>query len=391
MNIDSSVRTGIVVISNKGFKPLVLIELVTTISSKSDAKHTRLITALCQKISRTYRNQAKFPCSFCQIALNLEKKVVMNKSSKGINYGKWSVILGIPIALVGSLAAVVAVPDIGCRVGLNMPSCAIPLKEIELFTQTETGEFLAGVKIQFMAKGAPEVQYTDNNGYAKVQMPSRGDVRVNLSKAGYPIQEFTVNLENPQPPVRLIRFSQSGQPKVEQVTSLPPSTPAPSPSPNSSFEPSPTSSEVLGSSSVLTQTECQSATPGEAINSILRSVDNFSLTLGREVVPLLAYMGDYSGRISRSKPIEIVCNLQSSYSELKLVYGVHGGNFYSLPNNKLLFTVFLNSKPAGTKPVVVGPKQQWNLNVQGVTNVSLRAECTTETCPSLSFTEMTLK
>lgn len=164
----------------------------------------------------------------------------MSRNPKGINYGKWSVILGIPIALFGSIAAIVAVPDIGCRVGLNLPSCAVPLKEVELFTQAETGEFLAGVKIQFMAKGAPEFQYSDNNGYAKVQIPSRGDVRVNLNKAGYPVQEFSINLENPQPPVRLIRFSQSGQPKVEQVASTPvPVPPVPSPIPTTSPTPTP--------------------------------------------------------------------------------------------------------------------------------------------------------
>lgn len=164
----------------------------------------------------------------------------MNKTPKGINYGKWSVILGILIALLGSIAAIVAVPDIGCRVGLHLPSCAVPLKEVELFTQAETGEFLAGVKIQFMAKGAPEFQYSDNNGYAKVQIPSRGDVRVNLNKAGYPVQEFIINLENPQPPVRLIRFSQLGQPKIEQVASTPvPAAPVPSPIPTTSPTPTP--------------------------------------------------------------------------------------------------------------------------------------------------------
>lgn len=164
----------------------------------------------------------------------------MSRSPKGINYGKWSVILGIPIALLGSIAAIVAVPDIGCRVGLNLPSCAVPLKEVELLTQAETGEFLAGVRIQFMAKGAPEVQYTDNNGYAKVQIPSRGDVRVNLNKAGYPVQEFIINLENTQPPVRSIRFSQSGQPKVEQAPSTPvPAAPVPSPIPTTSPTPTP--------------------------------------------------------------------------------------------------------------------------------------------------------
>jgi hypothetical protein len=314
----------------------------------------------------------------------------MNKSPKKVNYPKWTLIIGTLVALPGAIATVVAFPEIGCKVGWNTSACVIPRQEVELITQAETGESLSGVKIQFIAKGAPEIQYTDNNGYAKVQIPSKGDVRVNLSKQGYPVQDFTINLENSQSTVRVIRFSQSGQPNVEQVSSLP-QPPTPSPSPVGSPEPSPSGSVVPGSSSVLTQTECQSATPGKAIGDILRSSDNFPLTLGREVVPLLAFMGDYYGRIYRSEPVEIVCNLKSSYAELRLVYGVHGGNSYSLPQNKLLFSVFLNSKPAGTKEVVVGPKQQWNLNLQGVTNVSLRAECTTQTCPSLSFTEMTLK
>ncbi len=313
----------------------------------------------------------------------------MSKSPTRFNFTKWSFILGTPIALIGAIATAVTIPEVGCRVGLKLAACVVPLQEVALVTQAETGESLAGVKIQFIAQGAPEVQYTDSNGYAKVQIPSVGDVRVNLSKSGYPVQDFVINLGTDQSTVRIIRFSQSGNPVVEPVASLPLSTS--SPSPVSSLDPSPSNPVVLGSSSVLTKTECQSATPGKAIGNILRSSDNFPLTLGREVVPLLAYMGDGNERIYRSEPVEIVCNLQSSYTELILVYGVHGGNSYSLPENKLLFSVFLDSKPAGTKEVVVGSKEQWNLNLQGVTNVALRAECTTETCPSLSFTEMTLK
>jgi hypothetical protein len=114
----------------------------------------------------------------------------------------------------------------------------------------ETGESLSGVKIQFIAKGAPEIHYTDNNGYAKVQIPSRGDVRVNLSKPGHPIQDFTINLANEQDTVRIIRFTQSGQPEVQPVSSLPPSpTPDPSPIPPSSVIPKPIPSPTSSSSS----------------------------------------------------------------------------------------------------------------------------------------------
>jgi hypothetical protein len=315
----------------------------------------------------------------------------MSKNSKKTNYGKWSFIIGTPIAFASAIAAVIAVPDIGCKVGWNLSACTVARQEIDLITQAETGESLAGVKIQFIAKGAPEIQYTDNNGYAKVQIPSKGDVRVNLSKSGYPVQDFTVNLENDQSTVRIVRFSQSGQPNVQPVVSLPQQTTSPSPQitiePTSSSQPSPDANLA----SVLLQTDCQSATPGKNLNYILSKHDNVSVTLGREVIPLFAIVGNLNAEIDSRTPIEFVCNLKSSYKELKLVFGVHSGNSYALPNNKLMFTAFLDGKQAGTKQVVVGSKQEWILNLQGVKNVALRTECTVKTCPALYFTEMTLK
>lgn len=320
----------------------------------------------------------------------------MSQSPRKFNYTKWSFILGTPLALIGAATAVVTVPDIGCKVGWNPSACITPQKEIDLITQAETGESLSGVKIQFIAKGAPEIQYTDNNGYAKVQIPSRGDVRVNLSKQGYPVQDFTINLENSQSTVRVIRFSQSGQPSVEQVASLPQSpTPSLSPSPNpASSIPLPSSAGTVGTATTLLQTECQSATAGSDLNGFLGKADNFQVTLGREVLPLLVFMQDWyykGGKIYRVRPIEFVCNLKSSYKELRLVFGVHGGNELASPSNKLTFSVFVDNKPAGTRQVVVGSKQELSVNLQGVNNVALRAECTVETCPSLSFTEMALK
>jgi hypothetical protein len=317
----------------------------------------------------------------------------VSKSSPKINFAKWSLIIGIigiPIALIGSMAAAVTIPEIGCRLGLKLSACVVPQQVISLIVQSESGEALSGVKIQFIAqKGAPEVQYTDNNGYARAQIPSVGDVRVNLSKSGYPIQDLTINLENDQNVLRIIRFNQSGKPIVEPVTSLPSSTPISPPIEIST--PSPSSQVVTSPPSMLPKTECQSATPGKNLSDILQERNNFSLTLGRELVPLLAYIGDYNARIYREEPIEMVCNLQSSYSNLKLVYGVHGGNSQSLPENRLMFSVFLDKKAVGAKEVVVGSKYQWDLNLQGVKNVSLRVECASKVCPSLSFTEMTLK
>ncbi len=142
----------------------------------------------------------------------------MSQIKKNFNYGKWTLI----VALVGAIAAVLVVPEFRCSMGLLSDTCDIPQKEVDLITQTETGEALAGVKVQVIAKGAPENQYSDSNGYSKVKISSEGDVHVNLSKPGYPSQDFNINLKNDQSTVRAIRFSKSGQPEVSsRSTSLP--------------------------------------------------------------------------------------------------------------------------------------------------------------------------
>jgi hypothetical protein len=174
----------------------------------------------------------------------------------------------------------------------------------------------------------------------------------------------------------------------------------PTASPTPIVTESPTASPSSPSAILLKQ-NCQTATPGISLYSdsfslgILTKTSGISITLGREVLPLLAYMStDSNGDaiIRASKPAEFVCNLQSSFKELKLVFGVHSGNGAARPENKLLLEVFLDGKPAGTREVVVGSKQEWTLNIQGVKNVSLRAECTIDKfCPALSFTEMSLR
>ncbi len=158
----------------------------------------------------------------------------MSQVNKKFNYVKWSFI----VALVGAIATVLTVPEFRCSLGLFSDTCSIPQKEVELITRAETGEALAGVKLQVISKGAPESQYTDGNGYAKVSIASKGDVRVNLSKSGYPVQDFLINLANDQKTVRVIHFSKSGQPIVTPTSTIPPISLI------SSTPPSPTSSSI---------------------------------------------------------------------------------------------------------------------------------------------------
>jgi CarboxypepD_reg-like domain len=163
----------------------------------------------------------------------------MSQKTRKFNFTLWGFI----VALVGSVATVLTVPEFRCSIGLLADTCAVSQKEVDLITQSETGEALAGVKVQVIARGAPENQYTDSNGYAKVNISNKGDVRVNLSKSGYPTQDFNINLANDQNTVRIIRLAKSGQPEVSSLPTTPP-TPVPQATSTSS-QPSPSSVDAV--------------------------------------------------------------------------------------------------------------------------------------------------
>jgi CarboxypepD_reg-like domain len=163
----------------------------------------------------------------------------MIQKNKKFNFTLWGFIL----ALVGSVATVLTVPEFRCSMGLLADTCAVSQKEVDLITQSETGEALAGVKVQVSAKGPPENQYTDSNGYAKVNISNKGDVRVNLSKSGYPTQDFNINLANDQNTVRIIRLAKSGQPEVSSLPKTPPTPVAQATSISS--QPSPSSVDAV--------------------------------------------------------------------------------------------------------------------------------------------------
>jgi hypothetical protein len=138
--------------------------------------------------------------------------------ARNFNYVKWSFI----IAAVSCFATVLMVPELRCSIGLFSDSCKVSQQKVELVVQSETGESLAGVEVQVIGRGAPEVQTTDSNGYIEVMIASKGNVRVILSKSGYPGQDFHINLENDQKTVRVIRLAKSGQPEVISSSTVPP-------------------------------------------------------------------------------------------------------------------------------------------------------------------------
>jgi Carboxypeptidase regulatory-like domain len=299
----------------------------------------------------------------------------MSKTPKSINYTKWSFIIGMPVALAGLVIALIKVPELRCKFGIDLTACIVQQKDVELKVETEEGTPLPGVKILVSAKGAPITIYTDSNGYAKVRVPSEGDASVNLAKDGYPPQNFTINLAVDQSITRAIRLNKSGTPDIRSNNPVSPSTPV--------------SSTIVENKSAFLDSTCQSSTPGTPIENILFRSGG-KLTFGKEIVESVAFVGG-SGTIYGSSPIEFVCGLTDSYKELKMEFGVNSANNYAFPGNKIEFEVFLDGKSAGKRIVATGGKQQWPLNIQGIHNISFRAICLTEYCPELFFSELSLK
>lgn len=145
-------------------------------------------------------------------------------------------VVGVVLTGIGVVATLINVPEVRCS--LLGWSCPAAFRQVELITQAETGEPLGGVEVIARGlKGAPVKAYTDDNGYVKINIESRGDVNVTLSKSGYPVQNSTINLENQQDTGIVFRFNQSGQPNVNVVKNLP----SPSPTSPTPFNPLPAS------------------------------------------------------------------------------------------------------------------------------------------------------
>lgn len=138
-----------------------------------------------------------------------------NKKSQ-FGFIKWEFVVGTFISIVGIIISV-SMPEVRCFIGLESEACASQLKTVELLFQTERGESLGGVRVQINSFGTPETLWSDDNGYVKVRIPSKGDVAINLSKEGYPTQNFTINLENEQSTNRIIRLKKDGKPEVKST------------------------------------------------------------------------------------------------------------------------------------------------------------------------------
>ncbi|MDJ0733977.1 MAG: hypothetical protein QNJ47_07825 [Nostocaceae cyanobacterium] len=327
----------------------------------------------------------------------------INNKKKKFNYTKWGFIFGPPIAFL-TLLATITVPEVRNLFGLTSESRTVEEKVLDIFTKTETGEASPHVKLQIEYEGNPQIKYTDSAGYARFKIPSKAHhINIILTKQGFPSQNFNIDLEKQERKRIEVRFQKSGVPEIRE---LPPgnssaSTPNLSPANTSISTPNSSSSNSSISdnkSTPLWQTECDSATSGRSLKSILSISKNndktviYKTKVLRRVASMVGSFYSSSSDISPKKPIQFSCNLSPGYQILNLEFGIHKKYKQARPENQLFFQVFLDDKALPKKEVVLGEKNKLIVKVQGVKNVSLRVECISESrCTPLNFSKMSLQ
>ena len=75
-----------------------------------------------------------------------------------------------------------------------------------IIESTNTAKVLENVEVRFVSKGSPESRMTDTQGFAQIEIPSTEDIEITLSKKGFKIAKYTINLNNDPKKTRTYRL-----------------------------------------------------------------------------------------------------------------------------------------------------------------------------------------
>lgn len=118
------------------------------------------------------------------------------------NFDKWPNWIKISLGLIVTALIAAGLRATGIKDFSNLNSQLTPDNNvasslnIDFIVQTEQGDPIEGVEVTFISKGAPEVKRTNTSGFVQLQIPSRDDIDVRLSKIGFKTSTYTINLKN---------------------------------------------------------------------------------------------------------------------------------------------------------------------------------------------------
>ncbi|NEP09474.1 MAG: hypothetical protein F6K14_04425 [Symploca sp. SIO2C1] len=105
--------------------------------------------------------------------------------------------------------------------GSDIPKIDNPI-QVDFVVQTEQKQPVEGAKIQFIFDGAPEPRWTNDLGYARVEIPQRDDIDIVITKKGFKTLSQTMNLKADTERTRIYQLeadnSSSNQPTYKYHT-----------------------------------------------------------------------------------------------------------------------------------------------------------------------------
>ncbi|ARV59206.1 hypothetical protein BZZ01_11705 [Nostocales cyanobacterium HT-58-2] len=149
----------------------------------------------------------------------------------------------------------------------------------------------------------------------------------------------------------------------------------------------------------LLKMTCRSGTPG--FEQPLRGSSR-DIAVGREALKEVAFLHTFYAVVSSTPmigandPAIATCRLNPKFKNLSLEFGLDSTSNLTNDKAQLLLSVYLDNNLVGEKQLVRGSKESLSIDLSNARNITLEAKCTqssgiSNSCPGVSFTNMTLK
>ncbi len=129
------------------------------------------------------------------------------------NIKDWPIFIQICFGLIATAlvtAGIIEIPKLSEKQTSGKESSqkeAANLAKIEIMIEAkETAKALENVEVRFVSKGSPETRMTNTDGFTRIEIPSREDIEITLSKKGFKTAKHIVNLNNEPGKTRTYRL-----------------------------------------------------------------------------------------------------------------------------------------------------------------------------------------
>jgi hypothetical protein len=128
------------------------------------------------------------------------------------NIKDWPIFIKICFGIIiGTLtiAGIVEIPKLSEKQTPGKESSqkgADSVKIAIIIESINTAKVLENVEVRFVSKGSPETRMTNTDGFTQIEIPSREDIEITLSKKGFKSAKYTINLNNDPQKTRTYRL-----------------------------------------------------------------------------------------------------------------------------------------------------------------------------------------